>query len=145
MLRRLLRKYTTAIVLILSGLALMGCGSSKKQSMIYYTDQNNNSYTLTSTTMQYKAVQPSQSSSGRYSGGTSGSFPMPSQSYGELDVLARELLRDSTRHAQKREMMTSVLRMGPSEEGMRAILKPSAKRAQFEALLENLRKGDPVE
>lgn len=113
--------------------------------MIYYTDQNNNSYTLTSSTMHYKAVQPAQSSSGLYSGGTSGSFSMPSQSYGELDVLARELISDSTGHAQKREMMTSVLRMGPPEEGMRAILNPSAKRAQFEALLENIRKGDPLE
>lgn len=139
-----MRKCATAILLYAIGLGAMGCASSKKQAMIYYTDQNNNSYTLTSTIMHYKAVQPSQSSSGGYSGGTSGSFAMPSQSYGELDVLARELLKDSTRHAQKREMMTSVLRMGPPEEGIRAILKPSKKRAQFEALLESLRKSAPL-
>jgi hypothetical protein len=114
---------------------LIACGSIKTETMIVYTDQNNNSFTLSRSEIIYKAIKPFESSSGTYSGGTDKQTKISSSDFDILKNLSFEMIKDETYHANKREMMTSVIMIQSKGENKRVVLYPSPQRTLFEKAL----------
>lgn len=103
--------------------------------MIYYTDQNNNRFTISKTEVIYKAIQPVESSSGIYSGGTDKQVKVSPADFELLKKLAFEMIEDEKYHANKREMMTSVISIQITGENKKVMLYPSPQRDTFEKAL----------
>ncbi|SDD66275.1 hypothetical protein SAMN04488104_104517 [Algoriphagus faecimaris] len=103
--------------------------------MIYYTDQNNNTYSVSATQISYRAIQPEKSSSGTYSGGTDREVNISEEQFKKINSLSERLFKDSSSHAERREMRTTILKKSKSLKEKKAILYPSDKRAEFEDIL----------
>ena len=56
-------------LLLLYVVFAVSCASMKNPSLIYYTDQNNNSFTISPSSLTYQGTKIENSSSGLYSGG----------------------------------------------------------------------------
>lgn len=129
----------TAMIILIAG-----CGGLKRADMIYYTDQNNNTYTISRSIIDFRAVKPRESSSGLYSGGSDKQVTISADQFKKLSSLAEELLGDAPSHADRREMMTAVLRMGQPPKSREALLYPSEKRTALEsALAKAIRESPP--
>lgn len=128
------------LVLTLIILICQNCATGVKQvEQLFYTDQNNNRYSIQNLMLKYKAVQPLQSSSGTYNGGLDYEVKLSIQAYTKLKQMAIELLKDSTRHSNKREKMTSFLEYHSKNKSYKALLMPSAKRSDFETFLNSFK------
>lgn len=128
----------TLSFLLLCLLQLSACASLKQSDMIFYTDQNNNLFTLSKFELIYRAVKPNESSSGIYSGGTDKRVAMNSSEYKLLEKLAIELIESENTHAQRREMRTAVLVIKTAAERKEVLLYPSTLRLKFEQNLQNI-------
>jgi phosphoribulokinase len=105
----------------------------------FYTDQNNNTYTITSAEVWYDPVTPNESSSGVYSGGEKAVVPISEDTFAEIVLLAEDLQKDSLNHIDRREMRTAILLTEKDGEDIsRVILKPSENRTSLEKLLIDL-------
>jgi hypothetical protein len=111
------------------------CVSMKKHEMIQYTDQNNNTYSVSATQISYRAIRPENSSSGTYSGGSDRQKTISKDKFKKITSLAEQLFDDSSSHAVRREMRTAMLNIGPTGKEQKVILYPSAKRTEFEEIL----------
>ena len=103
--------------------------------MIYYTDQNNNTYSVSATQISYRAIRPENSSSGTYSGGTDRQVSISKEQFKKINSLAEQLFEDFSSHAERREMRTTILKRSKFLKEKKAILYPSDKRAEFEDIL----------
>jgi hypothetical protein len=103
--------------------------------MIYYTDQNNNTYSVSATQISYCAIRPENSSSGTYSGGSDRQVNISKEQFKRINCLAERLFKDSSSHAERREMRTTILKKSKSLKEKKAILYPSDKRTEFEDIL----------
>lgn len=121
--------------MLLMAIFVAACASTKKTQMIYYTDQNNNSYSLSVSQINYRAIKPEQSSSGTYSGGNDRRVNISKKQFEKILTLAEQLFEDPSSHAERREMGTSILKMSQSINDKRVILYPSETRKEFEKIL----------
>lgn len=127
------------IFLILLGF-LIQCTMPASDSIFYYTDQNNNRYTISPDTLSYLPIKKENSSSGEYDGGESATVALSKKEYKTISEKALELLADTSKHTNKRMMMTSIIAL--KEPSERATLVKSKKRTDFENLLNELLKTD---
>jgi hypothetical protein len=114
---------------------MASCASIKQTEMIYYTDQNNNTYSVSAAQISYRAIRPENSSSGTYSGGIDRQVSISKEQFKKINSLAEQLFEDSSSHAARREMRTTILKKSKSLKEKKAILYPSDKRAEFEDIL----------
>lgn len=128
----------TAIVILIAG-----CGGLKRADMIYYTDQNNNTYAISRSLIDFRAMKPRESSSGLYSGGSDKQVAISTAQFKKLSSLAEDLLDNAASHAERREMMTAVLRIGQSSKSREVLLYPSEKRTALESALERTIRESP--
>lgn len=103
----------------------------------YYTDQNNNSYSITASEVIYNPVKASESSSGYYDGGEPKRARITSETFHEVSKMAELLLQNSEEFAKRREMRTAILSASNNDQTIKAILMPSKERSTFEDLLQN--------
>lgn len=106
--------------------------------MLFYTDQNNNKYTITKTTINYNPIQAKESSSGIYSGGIKKNNVLSESNFDEIYTQANLLLKNEDAQTSKRQMLTSVLTFKKEDVLKSVILKRSTPRTVFENLLQNL-------
>ena len=106
--------------------------------MITYIDQNNNTYRLSPKMISYTGTSPRNSSSGTYSGGPDKSATIPPTAFQSVVFLSEELIQDSSFHAPRREMTTSVLKVKQKTGHQEVTLYSSEKRTEFEKLLKQL-------
>jgi len=118
---------------------LTGCGGQVDKNMYYYTDQNNNTYTIAPSEVRYDPVTPKESSSGVYSGGEKAVIPITKETFKKIVQLAETLQQDTLNHISHREMRTAILLTEKDGKDVsRVIVLPSEKRASFEKLLEEI-------
>tara|TARA_R110002072_G_scaffold9239_2_gene45312 strand:+ start:3799 stop:4209 length:411 start_codon:yes stop_codon:yes gene_type:complete len=117
---------------------LNSCASLNSEMILVYTDQNNNRYTITANEIEYKAIQPEESSSGIYSGGTDKIAPISSGDFKKINSISELLFKEKSSHAIRREMMTSVLKRNYHGKSEQVILYTSENRTAFEILLKDL-------
>jgi len=103
------------------------------ESIFYYTDQNNNRYTISPETLSYLPIKKENSSSGIYDGGEAATVALSKEAYKTISEKAMDLLADTSKHTTKRMMMTSIIQL--KEPSERATLVKSKKRTDFENLL----------
>lgn len=117
---------------------LAGCASLKQSPIIYYTDQNNNRFTISRSEIVYIAIKPVESSSGTYSGGTDKQAQITSSDFKLLEKRAFEIMKNKKSHAKRREMLTAVLLIKTAGKSEKAILFPSSLRTEFEMELHKI-------
>ncbi len=110
--------------------------------MIYYTDQNNNRFIISKTEIVYKAIQHIESSSGTYSGGIDKQVKISLSDFELLKQLAFEMIEDEKHHANKREMMTSIISILSKGDTKQVMIYPSPQRETFEKALHKKARPD---
>lgn len=117
----------------------IGCGVQKDMNMrVHYTDQNNNSYTITETTFRYLPITEKESSSGTYNGGNPVSKVITASEFNNILTLAEEIITTAPKDV-KREMMTSILSVSRNDTTKRVTLRKSKKRSALESVLLGLK------
>lgn len=119
-------------------LLLTNCKSAAVKS-IQYSDQNNNRYSITSSSLKYDPITPNESSSGVYSGGDPVQVVLSREDYNNILNLAERIMETSEGKDVKREMLTSVLVISEEGKTRQAILKRSDERSELEDLLQKLK------
>jgi hypothetical protein len=104
-------------------------------STLIYTDQNNNSFIIENTLLQYSPVSRENSSSGIYSGGEPWTSQLSDFQAEELISKAKTLLNDTMHHSAKRIMTSSMIELKTHRKTEKAILLPSKDRDSFEEML----------
>lgn len=99
-------------ILILSLFVSPFSDAGKSTIGFIYTDGNNNTYTLTNLLLAYDAIQPNESSSGEYSGGTDQTKELSKETSTTLNSLANQVMQDKTSHIKTREMGCGTLTIG---------------------------------
>jgi len=109
-------------------------------TVIRYTDQNNNTYFITSEKVSYTPITPIESSSGTYSGGKKNTVKISEETFSKIRALSEEIVNDKKHHSVQRRMLTSVLNIhrGVKDTSEKIILLPSSKRTALEELLRSL-------
>ncbi|KAA3616752.1 MAG: hypothetical protein DWP94_14715 [Flavobacterium sp.] len=130
------REYLPAFILI--ALLLCTC-KTVAVKRIQYSDQSNNHYTITRTSLVYSPVTPEESSSGIYSGGDPVEVQLTRDEFEKVLSLADKIMKASEGKEMKREMLTSVLVISEENETQKAILKRSDARSTLEELLQKLK------
>jgi hypothetical protein len=125
----------TSLILVL---LLTNCKSAAVKS-IQYSDQNNNRYSITSSSFKYDPITPNESSSGVYSGGDPVQVVLSREDYNNILNLAERIMETSEGKDVKREMLTSVLVISEEGKTRQAILKRSDERSELEDLLQELK------
>jgi hypothetical protein len=117
---------------------VISCAASKiDMTTYYYTDQNNNSYSITASEVIYNPVKASESSSGYYDGGEPARAGITTETFQKISKMTETLLLNTEAFAKQREMRTAILSVSKNKQTIRAILKPSKERSAFEDLLQN--------
>lgn len=133
--KQLLSLYGCVLMLFV----LTGCGDRVDKMIYFYTDQNNNTYTISSSEVRYDPITPKESSSGVYSGGEKAVVPITQKTFRKIVQLAETLQQDTLSHIDRREMRTAILLAESNGKDIsRVILLPSEKRSALEKLLEEL-------
>lgn len=114
---------------------LFSCANQKLNMTYLYTDQNNNHYSISASEIRYNPIEPSESSSGTYSGGKKITMKLSPEGFKEISKQADALLLNSKAHASKRRMLTAVLSVTKAGKSKREILNLSEERTKFEVLL----------
>ncbi|KPQ19238.1 MAG: hypothetical protein HLUCCX10_03425 [Algoriphagus marincola HL-49] len=127
-------------LLLLYVVFAVSCASMKNPSLIYYTDQNNNSFTISPSSLTYQGTKIENSSSGLYSGGKDRQIKISRPIFEKIHKLAETLLLDTSNHAERREMRTAILQVGDPSAGQRVMIYPSAEREKLEELLSDILK-----
>jgi len=106
---------------------------------IQYSDQNNNHYSITRTSLIYTPVTPEESSSGVYSGGDPAEVQLTKDEFNTILSLSEKIMKASEGNEMKREMLTSVLVISEEGKSRKAILKRSEARSALEELLQKVK------
>jgi len=134
----LLKRFSIFTIFLNSGLLfLMNCNSQQNTTKLNYTDQNNNTYFITETTLSYLPIKKRNSSSGVYDGGEKKEITLTTSQFIEINQLANQLFKDTTLHTDKRKMRTSILSSKNNTSFLKVILIPSEKRIFFEKSLKS--------
>lgn len=104
-------------------------------SSIYYTDQNNNTYSISAKSLVYNPITAKESSSGAYDGGEPATVALTKEQFETMLSSAKALIEDTSKHSEMRRMMTAVLLLKDADSSNRKIVVKSANRSAFEALL----------
>ena len=119
----------------------MSCTSIKNDTtMIRYTDQNNNQYTITKSLFEYVPITKNNSSSGIYDGGAPATGTITLAQFRELNKAATAVVNKAPENA-KREMLTSVLTIQTQGTTTTKIVRKSEERSHLETLLIALKKS----
>ncbi len=124
---------------LLSGFVLLfitGCMENEVQ--YEYSDGSANLYLITPQSLQYFPVQPEESSTGMYSGGTPYSVRLSASDYKNLKNLLDLALEDQANHQSSRTKMSClIVRMRPTDT---TIIRPGAPAlSAIEATLHKLK------
>jgi hypothetical protein len=127
----------TFLCFVLIFLSLLSC--STDTNLYFYTDQNNNTYTIAPSEIRFDPITPNESSSGVYSGGEKAVIPISINSYKKIVQLTEALQEDTIHHIGQREMRTAILLTEKDGQDVsRFILLPSERRTALEKLLKDL-------
>ncbi len=80
-----------------------------KNYLYKYIDGNNNLWIVKENEIEYKPITKEQSSSGEYSGGKPFKVSITLEQYGELQILFKNALQQTSSHSEKREMGTGTV------------------------------------
>jgi len=130
------RKYLLAFMFL--PILMCNCKSMAVKS-IQYSDQNNNHYSITRTSLIYTPVTPEESSSGVYSGGDPAEVQLTKDEFNTILSLSEKIMKASEGNEMKREMLTSVLVISEEGKSRKAILKRSEARSALEELLQKVK------
>ena len=125
----------TTLFLITMILGLFSCATQKLNMPYLYTDQNNNQYSISASEIRYYPIEPSESSSGTYSGGEKITLKITPEAFKEISSQADALLLTSKEFTSARRMPMAIISVTKAGKTKRGILKPSEARTQFEILL----------
>ena len=122
--------FLTAIIL-----GLFSCATQKQAMTYLYTDQNNNQYNISASEIRYNPIEPSESSSGTYSGDEKITLKITPEAFKEISKQADALLLTSKEFTSARRMLTAIISVTKGGKTKKGILKPSDARIKFEVLL----------
>ncbi len=111
------------------------CATHKLSTTYFYTDQNNNHYVIGASEIEYRPIEPSESSSGYFDEGEKISLKITVEIFNKIANQADAILSASESFASARRMRTAILSRTKNGETKRGILNPSEKRTAFELLL----------
>jgi hypothetical protein len=129
------RSNSIKLFLITMIFGLSSCANQKLNMTYFYTDQNNNQYSISASEIRYNPIEPSESSSGTYSGGTKITMKLSPEGFREISKQADALLLTSAGYSSARRMLTAIISVTKAGKTKRGILNPSEERTKFEVLL----------
>jgi len=129
------RHLIIGLLLLATAGTLIQCNMPLANTSIYYTDQNNNTFSISANSLEYNPILAEESSSGTYDGGEPATVSLSKEQFEAIRNGAVTLLEDTSKHSEKRQMMTAVLQLKTTDSSTRKILVKSSERAAFEALL----------
>lgn len=119
---------------------MQNCASGiKVYDHIVYTDQNNNQFHIKFPDLSYRAIQPTESSSGTYSGGTNFKAQLTGDDYTAINNLLQALVEDKAFHIEKRTKTSAVIEVRRQDQSTKTMVLPSSKRQELENLLHSFR------
>lgn len=125
-------------VLMASWPLFMAAQTPSPETVLNYTDQNNNQYILQNLMLEYRPVAPHQSSSGTYSGGMAAKTSIHADAALRIRSLSEAILAATAHHTNTRQKTTSVLRLMEGETTREVIISPCTERNALEHLLAEL-------
>jgi hypothetical protein len=107
-----------------------------QNTTMVYTDQNNNTYTVTQNSVTYDPITPMESSSGTYSGGDPWTKKIDQEVFYVIETWFNDIAKDKTQHLKQRIKPSIVLsvKKGKKKEKV-LIVKPSKEFDEYMKLL----------
>ena len=101
-----------------------------------YTDQNNNTYTITETSVEYDPITPAESSSGMYSGGEPWKKKIDNEVFYVIETWFNDINKDKTQHLKKRIKPSIVLSVKKGKKKEKVVIaKPNKEFDEYMKLL----------
>ena len=124
-------------IIIISVLTILSVSSIKAQnSTMVYTDQNNNTYTITETSVEYDPITPAESSSGMYSGGEPWKKKIDNEVFYVIETWFNDINKDKTQHLKKRIKPSIVLSVKKGKKKEKVLIaKPNKEFDEYMKLL----------
>ena len=124
-------------IILVSVLIILNMSSINAQSTIMvYTDQNNNTYTITETSVEYDPITPAESSSGMYSGGEPWKKKIDNEVFYVIETWFNDISKDKPQHLKKRIKPSIVLSVKKGKKKEKVLIaKPNKEFDEYMKLL----------
>ncbi len=124
------------IIIIVALIALRITSSNAQNTVMVYTDQSNNSYTITETSVEYDPITPAESSSGTYSGGEPWKKKIDNEVFYVIETWFSDIKKDKTQHLKKRIKPSIVLSVKKGKKKEKVLIaKPNKEFDEYMKLL----------